>query len=117
MCQHQCRAGEEENIKNFGVCSGTIEGESVTLYKDESMPNSGRKKYVTETGCIPDILGEVWLDTQANCCVGDEEELTVGNSFLACSHGGFIEIQSSGREYDGDLDDGEITSVDHSAIQ
>ena len=81
------------------------------------LPDGGDGKYVTGTGCIPDILGEVWLDTQANCCVGDEEELVVGRSFLACSHGGFIEIQSSGSEYNGDLDDGEIKPVDHSSMQ
>ena len=31
---NQCVAGEENNIKNFGICSGSIKGETVTLVKD-----------------------------------------------------------------------------------
>ena len=109
MCQSQCKAGEGRNIKNFGICSGNISGEEITLIKDSSYKNGGggKKNRIKGIGCEPDLLGDIWMDTQGNIML-KEETLVLGSSFLACSHGGFIEIVSSGEEYRGELEKGNI---------
>ena len=105
---NQCVAGEENNIKNFGVCSGSIKGETVTLVKDPKVEGGGSKNRITGKGCVPELLGKVWFDTKADANLVKDGDLVVQKSFLTCKYGGFIEIHTSGEEYAGELDDGQI---------
>lgn len=105
---NQCITGEENNIKNFGICSGSIKGENVTLVKDPNVKGGGSKNRITGKGCVPELLGKVWFDTKADANLVKDGELVVQKSFLTCKYGGFIEIHTSGEEYTGELDDGQI---------
>lgn len=105
----QCFAGEENNIKNFGICNGCRQGETITLIKDPESDAKGKKNRVTGVGCVPELLGNVWFDTKSDATMGNSEELVIQKSFLACKYGGFIEIDTSGIEYMGQKDEGEIT--------
>lgn len=104
----QCVAGEENNIKNFGICSGSIKSDTITLVKDPNVKGGGSKNRITGKGCVPEILGKVWFDTKKDASLEKGEELVIEKSFLACKYGGFIEIYTSGEEYAGELDDGQI---------
>ena len=54
------------------------------------------------------MLGTVWFDTKGDANLKKDGELVIQKSFLACKYGGFIEIYTSGEEYAGELDDGQI---------
>lgn len=104
----QCVAGEENNIKNFGICNGTIKSETVTLVKAPNKKDGGKSNRITGKGCVPELLGKVWFDTNTNAYLKNVGELVTQKSFLVCKYGGFIEIDTSGNEYMGNLDAGEI---------
>jgi len=104
----QCVAGEENNIKNFGICNGCKKGEIITLIKDPDSKEKGKKNRITGVGCVPELLGDVWFDTKKDAKLSKAGELVVQKSFLACKYGGFIEIDTSGIEYMGSKDDGQI---------
>lgn len=74
----QCVVREENDIKNFGVCSGSIKGETVTLVKDPKVEGGGSKNGITGKGCVPELLGKVWFDTKADANLKKDGELDDG---------------------------------------
>lgn len=105
----QCVAGEENNIKNFGICTGSIKSDEITLIKDSSRKGGGKDNRINGKRCVPKLLGDVWFDTKNNTYLSGAGEQVTQKSFLACKYGGFIEIDTFGYEYSGENDEGEIT--------
>ena len=101
--ESQCIVGETDNIKFFGICKNCTEGEDICVKTEDG------KDKITRIKCKPDLVGDVWFDTKENALI-TSEKLVIGNSYLMCKHGGFITIVTSGEEYCGELDDGEISS-------
>ena len=101
--ESQCIVGETDNIKFFGICNICTEGEDICVKTEDG------KDKIAGIKCKPDLVGDVWFDTKENALI-TSEKLVIGNSYLMCKHGGFITIVTSGEEYCGELDDGEISS-------
>ena len=99
----QCIVGETDNIKFFGICKNCTEGEDICVKTED-----GEDK-ITGIKCEPDLLGSAWFDTKDNSLIASEK-LVTGKSFLMCKNGGCITVVTSGEEYCGELDDGEISS-------
>lgn len=100
----QCVVGEEENIKFFGICNNCKEGEEICVIAKN---DKGEEEKIVGIRCEPDLLGDTWMDTKEDWFI-QSEKLVSGASYLMCKHGGCIIVETSGEEYCGELDDGEI---------
>lgn len=90
-------------VKFFGICKNCTEGEEICVKTED-----GEDK-ITGIKCEPDLLGSAWFDTKDNSLIATEK-LVTGKSFLMCKNGECITVVTSGEEYCGELDDGEISS-------
>lgn len=97
----QCVVGECENIKFFGLCQNCKEGKEICVMSQDN------KEKIVGIKCEPDLLGSVWMNTKEDGFV-QAEKLVSSMSYLMCRHGGCITVLTSGEEYCGELDDGEI---------
>jgi|GEM_PF-1289814 len=128
--KHDCIAGDDNNIANFGLCHGSnppseeITIDSITL-KDDYGYNLSEPSDSIVTGfrCIPEIVSPGWINTHSETDMGKYGNESVSTkSVLVCIHGGMIYPLTSGQHElrslpKEELDDAEMSQQFNAACE